>query len=352
MDAFFQSYLLAYTFWLSIALGCLGLLLLHHQVGGRWGIPIRRLLEAGVGTLPLLLALVVPLLFGLRTLYPWARPDALSDAALRHKHAYLNAPFFIVRIAIYFALWMGLGFLLRRGSLQLDAAPDLRPASRLHALSAPGLVIYVLSASFAMWDLTATLDPHWYSTIYGLLMIDAQALIALAFTVLMAVYVGYKPPLSEQLRSEHLHDLGNLLLAFLMLWAYLSFMQLLITWSGNLPDESRFYIPRLRGVYGRIGIGLLVFHFAVPFLGLLSRPIKRSRGALAALALLLLLGGVFDLFWLIAPGFKRSDGSTLRALDAPLFLGIGALFVVCYLIRLRGRAIYSIGAARHHERSL
>ena len=338
-----QSYLLAYVFWLDLALGCLGLLLLHPVVGGRWGVPIRRFLEAGVGTLPLLLVLALPLLLGLRELYPWAAPGAEVSAALQHKRLYLNVPFFVVRFVVCFVIWMGLGALLRRASLAQDAAPDSRSASRLARLGAPGLVLYVLTVSFALWDLTATLDPRWYSTVYGLLLIAVQGLTALSFCVLVLVLFAGRPPLRSQASSERLHDLGNLLLMMMLLWAYLSFMQLLVSWSGNLPDEVRFYVPRLQGPFARIGIGLLVFHFAAPFLGLLSRPLKRSRGSLFALALLLFLGAWLDLFWLVAPSFHRT-GATFCLLDFAFTLGLGGPFVGLYLIRLGGRPLLSIGA--------
>ncbi|MFO0579592.1 MAG: hypothetical protein U1A78_36805 [Polyangia bacterium] len=338
-----QSYLLAYVFWLNLALGCLGLLLLHPVVGGRWGVPIRRFLEAGVGTLPLLLLLALPLLLGLRELYPWAAPGAEASAALRPKRLYLNVPFFVVRLLVCFAIWMALGALLRRASLAQDAAPGPRSAARLVRLGAPGLVLYVLTVSFALWDLTATLDPRWYSTVYGLILIDVQGLTALSFGVIVLVLFAGRPPLRSQASRERLHDLGNLLLMLLLMWAYLSFMQLLISWSGNLPDEVRFYVPRLHGPFARIGIGLLVFHFAVPFLGLLSRPLKRSRGSLFALALLLFLGAWLDLFWLVAPGFQRT-GATFCLLDFAFTLGLGGLFVGLYLIRLGGRPLLSVGA--------
>lgn len=349
--ALLQSYLLAYVFWLGIALGCLGLLMLHYVVGGRWGVPIRRLLEAGVGTLPLLLVLLVPLLLGLRELYPWARPDAAAAAALRHKRAYLNAPFFAVRLGLCFAVWLLLGFVLRRRSLAQDAVAHRRPTEALQRLSAPGLVLYALTVSFALWDLTATLDPHWYSTIYGLLMIDAQALTALAFVLLTLLPLSRRPPLAERVQREHLHDLGNLLLTLVLLWAYLSFMQLLITWSGNLPDEVRFYLPRLRPPFDRIGLGLVLFHFAVPFFGLLSRPLKRFWGSLLALALLLFCGAWLDLFWLVAPGFLRQGPSVFRAADLLATAGVGGLFVGLYLIRLGGRPLLSLGDAHVSGRS-
>lgn len=344
-----HSYLLAYVFWLSAALGCLGLLLLHPLVGGRWAVPIRRFLEAGAGTLPLLLLCLLPLLLGLRDLYPWAGPQA-AEAALRPQHSYLSAPFFVGRLLFCFAIWLLLGALARRFSLAQDKAPRERSTEQLKLLGAPGLILYVLTVSLALWDLTATLEPRWHSTVYGLLMIAAQGLIALSFAVLALLAFSGQSPLREQASQEHLHDLGNLLLALLLLWAYLSFMQLIITWSGNLPDEVRFYAPRLQGAFGRIGAALVVFHFAAPFLGLLSRSLKRRRGSLFALALLIFGGAWLDLFWLVAPGLQR-QGASFWLLDLAFTLGVGGLFVGVYLIRLGGRSLVSLGAAHVHDRA-
>ena len=327
-----QSYLIAYIFWLGLALGCQGLLLLHHVVGGRWGAPIRRLLEAGVATLPLMLVLFAPLLFGLRELYGWARPGA---ALLGNQRLYLSIPFFTVRAGVCFAIWLGFGFLLRRGPRLPDQASQLRRTTQLRRLSAPGLLLHVLTVSFALWDWTATLDPRFHSTVYGLLMVVAQTLSALAFTSLVLVVLARRPPLREQ--TQHLQDLGNLTLAFVMLWAYLAFMQFLISWSGNLPEEARFYVPRLHGGFGKVGVGLLLGHFALPFLILLNRTLKRHPGVLGVLGPVLLVGGFLDVFWLVAPSLPRAQIFSWTDLAATL--GIGALFVGTYLIRLLGRPL-------------
>lgn len=341
-----QSYLIAYVFWIGIALGCQGLLMLHHLVGGRWGVPIRRLLEAGVATLPLMLLLFVPISFGLADLYGWARPGAVL---LGNKRLYLNVPFFIIRAAVCFTIWLALGFVFRRRSVLQDYATDLRSASRLERLSPLGLVLYVLTVSFALWDWTATVDSRWYSTIYGMLIITAQAVAALAFTVIVLVRLARRPPLQEHTQPEHLQDLSGLIMAFIMMWVYLAFMQLLIIWSGNLPEEVRFYVPRLQGGFGVIGLCLVVAHFALPFVLLLNRTLKRSPAVVTAIGLLLLIGEWLHGFWLVAPDFHRPG--LFCWTDGAAALGIGGLFIGTYLLRLARRPLFSAGAAYAESRA-
>jgi hypothetical protein len=312
--ALLQSYLIAYVFWLGIALGCQGLLLLHHLVGGRWGAPIRPLLQAGMATLPLLLLLFLPLAIGAHDLYAWARPGA---GMVGNKRLYLSVPFFLVRAALCFAVWLGLGAQLRRAARRGDG-------ERLARLAGPGLVLHVLTVTFALWDWTATLDPRWHSTIYGLLIIAGQALAALSFAVL--VLTVRTAPSSQ---ADALQDLGSLTLTFVMLWAYLSFMQLLIMWSGNLPHEARFYIPRLHGPFGKLGAGLLVAYFALPVLLLLHRGLKRSGRVLDALAVVLLVGGWAADLWLVAPDFHRPR--LLYGTDVATTLAVGCLFLGVFL---------------------
>ena len=246
-EEFFRSYLLAYLFWIGIALGCLAIVMLHHLSGGAWGIVIRRLLESATRTLPLMALLFLPIVFGLSHLYEWARPEALGDKILRHKSLYLNVPFFLARAALYFAAWIAVVYFLNKWSLKQDqtAAPSL--SRQLELLSGPGLVIYGATMTFASIDWVMSLEAHWFSTIYGLSFMVGQVLGAFAFVIAAAILLSSRKPLSEVISSEHLHDLGKLLLAFVMLWAYLAFSQFLIMYSGNLPEEIPWYMRRQQG---------------------------------------------------------------------------------------------------------
>jgi hypothetical protein len=238
---FFRAYLLAFLFWLGLTLGCLAILMVHYLAGGSWGAILRRVLEAGMRTLPLMAVLSVPLLFGLPELYLWARPEAVAeDELLRHKSPYLNVPFFVVRLAVYFIAWLVIAYLVQRWSQQQEQVADPvgrdAIARRLALLSGFGLTIYGLTMSFAAIDWVMSLEPYWYSTIYGILILVNQVLGALAFAVVVTMSLANHEPLAEVISLERLRDIGNLLVTAILFWAYIAFSQLLIIWAGNLPD--------------------------------------------------------------------------------------------------------------------
>lgn len=319
---FLESYLFAFVYWMGLALGCFGLVMLHHLAGGRWGHVTRRFFEAGLSTLPIMAFAFLPLLFSLQTLYGWARPaEVAQDLVLQHRHAYLNIPFFLARMAGCFVLWICLARALNRGSRQQDATCDPAPALRLRILSGPGLVVYVLSVTFALIDLVLSLEPDWYSTIFPILLIIGQTLAALALGILMLALLARREPFVGTVTATHFHHLGNLLLAFVMLWAYLSFSQFLIIWSGNLPDEISWYLHRDTRGWKAVALSLGLFHFAVPFALLLSRSLKHRIRFLGALAALILLAHAVDVYWMIMPTFHRELHVHWLDLAAPLALG-------------------------------
>lgn len=336
---FFRSYLLAFVFWTGIALGCMAIAMLHHLTGGAWGIGIRRMLEAGTRTFPLLAVLFLPLLFGLVRLYPWAQLDVVAaDPILQYKRLYLNVPFFLVRAAIYFTAWNLLSFFLSRWSAEQDATADPAIAGRLEALSAPGLIVYGLTVSFAAIDWVMSLEPRWFSTLYGMMFMVSQALAAMAFVIIVARLLADEPPLSEAIAPAQFHDLGNLLFAFTMLWAYLSFSQFLLIWAGNLQSEIPWYMSRASGGWAGVAVVLIVFHFAVPFLLLLSRTVKRRMRVLGAVAAGLLFMSLVDLFWIVTPAF-HPDGPRLHWMDLAAPLGVGGIWMAAFLSQLKSRPL-------------
>jgi hypothetical protein len=339
-SAFFQAYLLGYLFWTGIGVGCLGLLMLHHLVGGRWGFAIQRLLEAGVRTLPLMALLFLPILFGLQDLYPWARPEVMAtDALLQFKQRYLNAPAFFGRAVFYFLIWIGAGTILTMLSARQDQGLDAgRLTRRLQVWSGPGLVVYGFAVTFAAVDWAMSLEPHWYSTIYGVVFLVGQGLLALAFVTRVAICLANRPPLQNVLGAGQLHDLGNLLLAFVMLWAYIAFSQYLIIWSGNLPEENHWYLHRMDHGWGVLAVILIVFHFVVPFLLLLSRITKRRAKILGVVATGILVVRFVDLFWLIVPAL-HSEGFHAHWLDLALPVGLGGLWLATFAAGLRRRPL-------------
>ncbi|MQA30875.1 MAG: hypothetical protein GEU82_13755 [Luteitalea sp.] len=339
---FFQSYLMAYMFVLGLSLGSLALGMVHQLSGGAWGVVIRRPIGAAARVLPALTVMFLPIAFGMHHLYEWTHADVVAnDPILQGKQLYLNTPFFLVRAAIYFAAWNGISFLLNRWSLEQDRTGDRRLSRRMQLLSGGGLLAYGLLTTFAAFDWMMSLAPHWFSTIYGVLIIGGQALSAMAFLIVVLVWLSRRKPLSDIVVASHFHDLANLMLAFVMLWAYFSFSQYLIIWSGNLPEEITWYMHRLQPGWRLVALLLVVFHFAVPFVLLLSRAVKREPDTIMKVAAAILVARLIDLFWLIAPEFHQ-DGVYVSWMDVALPLTLVSLWLGCFMWQLRGRAILPV----------
>lgn len=346
---FFQSYLTAYMFVLGATLGCLALGMIHQLSGGAWGVVTRRLIGAASRVLPVLTLLFLPIAFGIGHLYEWSHSDTVAaDPILRGKQVYLNTPFFLARAAVYFLAWNALTYFLNTWSLEQDRNPDPRIARRMQRLSGGGLLVYALTVTFASFDWLMSLDPHWYSTIYGVLLMGGQGLTALAFLIVALAWLSRRQPLDAIVVPGHFHDLSNLMLAFVMLWAYFSFSQYLIIWSGNLPEEITWYVTRQQGGWRFIGPGLIVFHFAVPFLLLLFRSVKRVSTTVWKVAVGILVAKLVDLFWLIAPRF-HPDRLVVSWMDILLPLSLVALWLGCFIWQLRGRAILPVHDPQFEE---
>jgi hypothetical protein len=347
--SFFEAYLMAYLFWLGIALGCLAILMIHHLAGGRWGFAVRRLLEAATQTLPLLAVLFVPLLFGLHSLYIWTHPDVVAaDELLRHKQPYLNIPFFLIRAVVYFAAWLGTAMLLDRAATDQDQAPSREATRRLTVISGVGLGLYMLTMTFASIDWMMSLEPDWSSTMYGVLIMTGQVLGAFAFLIIVAAQLAERKPYAEMIEPLQFHDLGNFLLTFVVFWAYIAFSQFLIIWSGNLTDENFWYLHRFAGGWQWVGVVLVVLHFFAPFLLLLSRDIKRRSPRLSKVAWGVFVMGFVDIFWIVAPGFGR-PGFTVHWMDIAAPIGIGGVWVAMFIKQLKGRSLVPVHDSRVEE---
>jgi hypothetical protein len=351
---FLRSYLLGWLFWVGVAVGSLGLAMLNHLTGGLWGLVPRRLHEAAGRTIPGMAVLFLPVLFGLGALYPWARPEVVAaDEELRLKALYLNVPFFAGRALVYFVVWGLLAHILSRWSLQQDPGADPSRARRLRILSGPGLVVLSLTTTFAAVDWGMSLSPRWFSTMYGILFIVGWTLSALSFTIVLMASLGAEAPMSQALRPVTVQDLGKLLLTFTMLWGYVNFSQFLIVWSGNLSEETPFYVRRLQGAWQLVAVALVVFHFALPFALLLSRSLKRNAKSLGAVAVLMLVMQLVDLFWLIAPdlGGHGDEAVPLRLhwMDVAATLGLGGLWLFLFSRQVRGRPILPVGEPEVRE---
>jgi len=352
-----QSYLFAYIFWAGLALGCLSVMLLQHISGGGWGLLIRRLLEAGARTLPLMLLLFVPvgldLVLGPSRLYEWARPEVLEhDEILRQKSIYLNVPFFLLRTALYFAVWIGVTALFSRWSAQQDRSADPELDNRLKMLSRLGLLLYLITMTFAAFDWGMSLEPHWFSTMYGIIFVIGQGLYAFAFMIVLLLSLSGRRPLADLVTPQRFNDLGNLLLAFTMLWAYVMFSQYLIAWSADLPEETPWFLRRQSGGWQWIALALVVFQFVLPFLVLLSRQNKRRIVVLGRVAALIIVMHLVEIFWLIVPAF-RGTGLSVHWLDLAAAIGVGGLWLAAFVWQLKSRPIVPrhdprLRAAAHH----
>jgi len=345
---FFRSYLIAYLFWIGISLGSLALLMVQHLTGGRWALVIRRILEAGSRTLPLMAAAALPLLAGMRTLYSWSRPGQ-TDPVVLAKAGYLNPQFFAARMIFYFAIWFLLAYFLNKWSKQEDAGEAGVPLwMRLEGLSGIGLVLYGFTVTFASVDWVMSLEPQWYSTIYGLLFMVSQALTAMAFAIAILIWLSDRRPLSQVVRPAQFQDLGSFLLTFVMLWAYLEFSQFLIIWGGNLSDEIPWYIRRMEGVWGNVALLLIILSFFVPFFLLLFRHVKRRPRSLLIVALMVLLMRLVDMYWMVLPAF---GGGAVRLswMNVALPLGMGGVWFAYFLWQLQLLPILPVHDPRMEE---
>jgi hypothetical protein len=346
ITAFMRSYLVGFIFWLGIALGCLAVLMLQHLTGGQWGLVIRRILESGAGTLPVTYLLFIPVAVGLHGLYGWSSPAGIQG----FNRTYLNAPFFFARTIFYFVAWFLLAHYLIKWSEHQDQTGDPNLLNRFQSISGGGLVLYGLTITFASIDWVMSLEPHWGSTIYGMLYMTQQGLAAFAFSIAVLALLAHHKPFSDFVKSSHFHDLGTLMFAFIMLWAYVSFSQFLIIWSGNLLEEIPWYLRRFSHGWIWVGLAIFVFLFALPFLLLLQRSIKRNMRTVAAVALVLLLMQLVNLFWTILPApTLHSDVGGFSWMDIVTPIGIGGIWVAIFIRQLKRRPLLPLNDPRLKE---
>jgi hypothetical protein len=340
---FFPSYLSAYLLWFGITAGSLGLLMLHHVVGGGWGFVIRRFLEAAASQIVLIALLFLPILAGMSLfgLFPWA--DAGSsypdiDHIRQIKGSYLNAPFFLGRAVAYFAILMFLTHRMLTWGAEQYERTDLANADRLNRWGAFGILVYVLTITFVSVDWIMSLTPEWTTSILGLLMTAAHALSAMSLMLILVGSLGGDDALVRRLPREYFRDLGNLTLAMVLMWAYLSFSQWVITYSGNMVEEVGWYLRRANGGWGIVSLGLIFVHFFAPFFILLVwSEGKRSPVLLARIAAWLLLARFIDLWWWVVPTSRPQIGISLADVGAPLLLG--GIWLFCWARAVRDKPI-------------
>lgn len=341
-----RSWLLGFIFWGGISIGSLGVLMLQYLTGGAWGVVIRRIMEAASRTLPIVVVMFIPLAF-IGSYHYWTTWSA-DDYAIAHRGWYMTQESWILRSAIYFALLLVIMFLLNKWGAAQDKAKDYDESAKwlgtATAFSGPTLVIYSLIVTFAVVDWVMMLDAHWFSTIWGMLFIAGWGLSCFSFSVALLAYLSDKAPMNRVLGKKHFHDLGKLLLAFTMVWAYFNFSQFLIIWSGNIPEETGWYLTRMKGPWMIVGTLLVLFHFAFPFLILLQQDFKRKFKWLAAVAVFILLMRLVDMFYLIAPNPRidktiEKGAFVLSWLDIVAPIAIGGIWLWWFIGQLKSRSI-------------
>jgi hypothetical protein len=346
---FFFSWLAAFVFVHSLALGCLYFVLIHHATQAGWGVVVRRLAEDAAATLPLFALLFLPLAFGLHDLYPWARPEAVAaDRVLRWKQPFLNTPFFLARQVAYFVIWSAIALWCRALSRRQDEHPDPQLAQRLRRWSGPALVPLVLTHSLAAVDWLMSLDAHWYSTIFGVYCFSGAFMAAFALLAVVAVGLQRAGVLRGMVNTEHFHDLGKLLFAFTVFWAYIAFSQFLLIWYGNMPEETLWYRDRLHGSWLAVSAVLALGHFVLPFFFLMPRSMKRNPITLTAGAAWMLLMHLVDVHWLVMPPL-HADGVRPALLDATTLLAVGGAFLFGFGWLLRADPLVPVGDPRLPE---
>ena len=338
-----ESYLLAFIYWIAFPLGSLGLMMVHHLSGGGWGMPVRRIFEAAARTLPYMALLGIPILLGMRHIYEWT--DAVrvaADPILVQKQPYLNIPFFVARYALYFVIWTGLAYTLSGWSRSQDTSYEPGSERKFRLLSGPGLLLHAVASTFAVVDWLMSLDPHWFSTIFGLLFLIQQALAAIGFVLLLMASMSKTLPMSRIVRKDDIHDYGKFLLTFVMVWAYFSFSQFLIIWSANLPEEIPWYLDRMRHGWEWFSILLIVGQFFLPFFLLLSRDLKRTAGRVAIVGGLVLVMRYVDFYWNVMPALHHETPMPHWTNLATL-VGLGGIWVSLFAAQYKSSPVLPIG---------
>jgi hypothetical protein len=335
---FFVSYLFAFLFWIGLSFGCFNTALMLYLTGGRWGNGTRRFLEAGFMTLPLMALFFVPILFGLSDLYPWARPELVAaDKVLRHRAVYENTTGFLGRAIFCFAIWITMAVCLRKWSLRQDTTNAAVYAGKMRTLSGPGMVIVPFTLTFALVDWVLSIESAWFSTIFAVVLLASQIVVAFGFVIVLLAWLQPRPPFDQLVTDKDFLDLGNLLLAFVMFWTYVSFSQFLIIYSGNQPAEITWYLHRTAGGWKWLIALIALFYFFVPFFLLLFRAIKQDLRRLAAVASLVLLVHVLMVYWTIAPTFYPR--LQVHWTDFSIWLGMGGIWLGVFATNLKNHPL-------------
>jgi hypothetical protein len=341
-DEFFKAYLPSYIFWFEINAGALGILMLQYVTGGEWGVLIRRPLGAAARSMFIMVLFFIPIAIGMQHIYPWADPDIVAhDSVLQAKQIYLNRTFFLGRAAFFFACWLLWAWRIRALSLRFyeDRAPETELARRKWA--ALGLPMIVLTLTFTAIDWMMSLEPKWYSSMYGITFVVSCGLSAYAYVTFLLTQLAKTKAMAGILKPSHFRDLGNLMLAFVMFWAYTGFSQFLLIWYGNIREEVPYYLKREHGMWGFIALMLILFHFFLPFFMLLMRSIKDRPQTIAIVAVIILAMRYIHTYWLIGPAYY-GDRFYFSWMSIAALLAISGIWFWAFVNQLKGQTIIPI----------
>jgi len=348
VDRFLGSYLISFAYFLSLSLGALFFVLLQHVTRAGWSVTVRRIAEGLAANVVVLALLVVPIVYGMGHLYHWSHPGVADhDAILAGKVGFLNPTFFTIRIVLYFTIWIALSWFMFRTSTKQDESRDPQATLRMERFGAPGMILFALSANFAAFDLLMSLDPHWFSTIFGVYYFASSVVIFFAMMAMILVALQSSGRLTRVVTIEHYHDIGKFLFAFVVFWAYIAFSQYMLIWYGNLPEETGWFLKRQTEAWVPVSLALLFGHFVLPFFALISRHVKRRPRLLAVGALWMAAMHYLDLYWLAMP--ELSTDPVFGLVDILIFLGIGGVFVAGFTLRMRRHSLIPDGDPRLNE---
>ena len=332
---FYFSYLTTFVFFLTITLGSLFFVLILHLTRAGWGIVVRRVAEHLMKNIGLMAILFLPLLFGMHDLYHWTHADAVAhDHLLKIKVPFLNIPFFFIRMALYIWAWLFLAGRFFKFSVAQDESGDSSLTLILQKTAAYGILIYGMTQSFAFIDLVMSITPHWYSTIFGVYYFAGSTMSALIVISLTCMFLRRYGFLKDIITVEHYHDLGKLIYGFMIFWSYIAFSQFFLIWYANIPEETVFYKMHFTGSWNWIAILLCVGHFGIPFVGFMSRHIKRNLKTHCMMAIWLLFMHYVDMYWVIMPNITPA-GLSYSLLDFSLLIGMGGLYFSVFFTRLK-----------------
>jgi len=335
---FYFSYLVSYLFVLTLAVGALGFVLIQFVTRAGWSVAVRRTAEHIMGTIPFLLLLSIPALIGFDQLFTWSDADKVAlDPILQGKQPYLNPGFFYLRTAVFLLSWAAIGYWFRKRSLAQDSEGGSRITRTLQSASAPAIAWFAVSLTFFSFDWIMSLDPHWYSTVFGVYIFGGSFMASLALIILLVLILQRGNLLTNMVNSEHLHDLGKLMFGFVVFWAYIAFSQFMLIWYANIPEETIWYAHRLHHGWEFVTVFLALGHFVIPFFVLISRTTKRNKPVLFGATVWLLLMHYLDLYWLVMPVF--SEGFHPHLLDLLTLLGVGGLFSAVLISLMVGQAL-------------